>query len=203
MTPAPLVVVAVLLAARALRPGAIALARSGRAAAAPGRMAWAASWRAARARRRRDDMVLAQLPDVIDLFRVAVGAGLTVPLAVPAVAERTGPGPIQAGLADLVRRTGLGAGLAEGLDTLTTFLGEPVRGLGAALSDALRYGAPVADSLDRLAEEARLDRQRRVERAARRAPVHLLFPLVLCILPAFVLLTLAPVFASGLRALRL
>ena len=39
--------------------------------------------------------------------------------------------------------------------------------------------------------------------AARRLPVHLLFPLVLCTLPAFGLLTVAPLLAGGLRSLRL
>jgi len=199
---AVLAVVAVLVAARALRPGATAVARTGRVPVSTGTGRWIGSWRAGRAARRSEAAVVAALPDVIDLFRVAVGAGLTMPLAVPAVAARAEPGPLHAGLAEVVRRVALGAGLVEALDGLVASVGEPVRALAAALSDGLRYGAPVADNLDRLATEARRDRQRRVERAARQAPVHLLFPLVLCILPAFVLLTLAPVFASGLRALR-
>jgi tight adherence protein C len=119
------------------------------------------------------------------------------------VAARAAPGRLQAGLAEAARRVGLGSGLADSLERLVASTGEAARPLVALLADALRYGTPVEASLDRLADEARRDRQRRVERAARRAPVHLLFPLVLCILPAFVLLTLAPVLASGLRALRL
>ena len=49
----------------------------------------------------------------------------------------------------------------------------------------------------------RLARQIRAEEAARRVPVRLLFPLVLCVLPAFALLTVAPLLAGALRSLRL
>jgi len=57
------------------------------------------------------------------------------------------------------------------------------------LAGAERYGTPLLPALDRLALDARLDRRRRAEEAARRVPVKLLFPLVLCVLPAFGLLT--------------
>jgi tight adherence protein C len=66
-----------------------------------------------------------------------------------------------------------------------------------------RYGAPVGAGLERLAAEVRADTRRRAETAARRVPVKLLFPLVVCILPAFGLLTVAPLVAGALRSLRL
>jgi pilus assembly protein TadC len=65
-----------------------------------------------------------------------------------------------------------------------------------------RYGAPLLPGLERLGAEVRLQRQRRAEEAAGRIPVRLLFPLVGCILPAFALLTVAPLIAGALRALR-
>ena len=63
--------------------------------------------------------------------------------------------------------------------------------------------ADVDEPAERLAEDARRTELRRAETRARRVPVLLLFPLVLCILPAFALLTVAPLLASAVGALRL
>jgi len=65
-----------------------------------------------------------------------------------------------------------------------------------------RYGTDLEPALEQLAADSRLLRRRRAEESARRLPLRLLFPLVICILPAFILLTLAPVLAETLVALR-
>src|SRR5207302_7563695 len=59
--------------------------------AAPAAAATAWAWPALQVRRRERQRLAAvatALPDVVDLFVLAVGAGLTVPLAVEAVARR-------------------------------------------------------------------------------------------------------------------
>ena len=158
-----------------------------------------------RRRARVQAAVLSELPEIIDLFRVATGAGLTVALAVPAVAAHASTGrdrPIAAALAHAADQVRLGGGLADALERVPATLDAATRPLIATLLDATRYGTPIGPSLDRLADEARRDTQRRAEQAARRVPVKLLFPLVCCVLPAFALLTVAPVLASGIRALR-
>lgn len=144
----------------------------------------------------------AGLPEVVDLLAVAVSAGMTVHLAVEAVARRAG-GPLGSELRRVIDATNVGARLADALDELPPRAGEGVRPLAAALASCERYGAPVLASLERVADEVRRDRQRQVEAAARRLPVQLLFPLVLCILPAFALLTVAPLLAGALGSLRL
>lgn len=157
---------------------------------------------ARRARRRRAEQVLRDLPEVVDLVHVAVGAGLTVPLAVQAVAGRA-EGPIADELRRALADVGLGERLADALGEVPARAGEATRPLIAALVASDRYGAPLADALARLAVEVRADRRRRAEEAARRVPVKLLFPLVCCVLPAFGLLTLAPLLAGAFSALRL
>jgi pilus assembly protein TadC len=70
------------------------------------------------------------------------------------------------------------------------------------VADALvlseRTGAPVAEALARLAEQARTDARRAAETRARALPTKLLFPLVLCVLPAFGVLTIVPTLIGGL-----
>lgn len=165
--------------------------------------AWAQPVLAARRRRRRYlAAIAADLPEVVDLLVLAVGAGLTVRLAVAAVARRS-PGPLGAELARAGHDADLGRRLADALDGIPERAGEATRPLVAALIASERYGAPLGASLERLAHEVRADRRRRAEEAARKVPVKLLFPLVSCTLPAFGLLTVAPLIASAVRSLRL
>lgn len=154
------------------------------------------------ARRRHEAALAADLPEVVDLLAVAVGAGLTVRDAVRAVARRSA-GPLARELASVVADAEAGRPFADALDDLPVRAGEPTRALAAALAGCVRYGSPVGPTLAALAAEARDAERRRMEQAARRVPVLLLFPLVLCILPAFALLTVAPLLADALRALRL
>ena len=165
-------------------------------------LVWALpSLRARRAERHRVGLVRRELPEAVDLLALAVGAGLTVPLALDAVARRSS-GPVGAALASSLAAAAAGRRLADALAELPEHLGEQVRPLVAALVGSLRDGSPLTDGLDRLATELRADRRRRAEELARRVPVKLLFPLVTCILPAFALLTVAPLLAGALQALR-
>jgi tight adherence protein C len=154
------------------------------------------------ARRRLARHVAAEVPDVVDLLTVAVGAGLTVREAVSAVADRPA-GPLARALGAVVADAEAGRPFADALDDLPQRAGESTRPLAASLAGCVRYGSPIGPALAALAAEARDAERRRMEQAARRVPVLLLFPLVLCILPAFALLTVAPLLADALRALRL
>jgi hypothetical protein len=61
-----------------------------------------------------------------------------------------------------------------------------------------RLGAPAAPALRRLAAEARAEFRRAGTAWARTVPVRLLFPLVFLVLPAFVLLAVAPILLAAL-----
>ena len=157
------------------------------------------AWVSRRARRRQAASLRSAVPDVIELFRLAVGAGLTVNLAVHAVTPRLPPSarPL---LAEVVERVAVGERLADGLDGLAR-RAEVLRPLAVALASGERYGGALGPTLERLALEARLDRRRQAEEAARRLPVQLLFPLVACVLPAFALLTVIPLGLASLGRL--
>jgi tight adherence protein C len=165
--------------------------------------AWGGPVRRGRRRaRERVDAVRRSLPEVVDLLTLAVGAGLTVPLAVAAVARRH-DGPVGDQLGRVTEEVARGRRCADALDDAAVRLGPDARPVVSALISSERYGAPLAEALARLATDVRADRRRRAEEAARRVPVKLLFPLVLCVLPAFALLTVAPLLAGALGSLRL
>ena len=167
-----------------------------------GLLMWVAPHRRrAQLQRRKQAEVIEELPEAVDLLRLAVSSGLNVHLAVAAVGKRLG-GPVGLGLAGAVQRAHDGMRLADALEPLPESVGEPVRPLVRVLIDGDRYGAELEPALAQLAADSRLLRRRRAEEQARRLPLRLLLPLVACILPAFILLTLAPVLAETLTILR-
>lgn len=141
------------------------------------------------------------VPELVDLFRLAVGAGLSVHQVLDVVESRA-PEVFADALAEVGRRVSLGQRLGDALDALDE-LGEPVRPLAAALRAAAFDGVALGPALDRVAADARLQRRRTAEINARRLPVQLLFPLVLCILPAFGLLAIVPIVMTSLGTLHL
>jgi tight adherence protein C len=154
------------------------------------------------ARRRdhaRDTALGRELPIVIDLLGVAIAAGCTPYLAVRVAAD-WGPPRAAAWCREVMRLCALGMSFDQSLEAVasSTPLLQP---LADALLASDRLGAPVGPQLTRLAEEERAALRRRADAHARRVPVKLLFPLVFLVLPAFVLLTVVPGLAAGLRRL--
>ena len=98
---------------------------------------------------------------------------------------------------------GVGGVLAEAVADLRVALGQPGRPFVAALAGSIRMGAPIGPALDAASAELRADSRRRAEIRARKVPVRMLFPLALCILPAFVLLSVAPMVLDALDDLQL
>ncbi|QYG94669.1 hypothetical protein HC251_21010 [Iamia sp. SCSIO 61187] len=140
------------------------------------------------------------LPDAVDLLALGLGSGLAVGPALGLVAPRS-PAPLGPALAEAHARTTHGEPLADALERVAA-QGPASRPLVALLVAAHHDGSPVVDPLTRLAHDLRADRRRAVEARARQVPVRLLFPLVLCSLPAFVLLAIVPPVVAALADLR-
>ncbi|MFV2038648.1 MAG: type II secretion system F family protein [Acidimicrobiales bacterium] len=157
---------------------------------------------ARRVRRRHERAVTRELPEVIDLIRLSLAAGGAVLLALRGVARRP-VGPISEALGMVCIRVDRGHRTTDALESLVAATSDDVKPLVRALAGAEHYGTELMPTLDRLATEARDLRRRRAQTAARRVPIRLLLPLVLCVLPAFVLLTLVPTLAGTLDGLRL
>jgi Flp pilus assembly protein TadB len=148
-------------------------------------------------RHRDDDAIRRELPVVVDLVGVAVAAGCTPYLAIEH-ATRYGPSRAARALRDVTYACALGQSLDDALRDLGSSI-SGLRPLAEALRTSARLGSPAAPALARLAAEVRADARRRAEARARTVPVRLCFPLVACVLPAFALLTVAPVVLGGLR----
>jgi tight adherence protein C len=168
--------------------------------------ALAAAWLARRRRRNRltaarRRAVETAMPDVVELLVLCIQAGCSPVQAVLAVAARAPPvvGPA---FADVELRLHRGQSLAEAIGALDGTTGPLGREVARAIAAADRDGQPITPVLDRLALDARAARRRLGEADARRLPVRLTFPLVLCTLPAFVLLAIAPAVLGALSTLQ-
>jgi tight adherence protein C len=150
-----------------------------------------------RANRRRKQ-IDAELPDVLDLLRVAIAAGLAPRRALAEVGRRH-PGTLAAELRRAAARNQLGEPAIVTLDRLEQRCpANGIAALTAALRRAERHGAPLHDTLAAQAAEARSKRAaRRSEQAAKAAPkiqlvvALLLVPAVLLLVAAALIPTMA------------
>jgi hypothetical protein len=143
---------------------------------------------------------VARLPDAIDLLVLAGSAGVTARRGLVVVTER-GPPVLRPAFRDVTAQLDAGAPLADALPRLVESVGEPARAMVRAVLTAERDGVPIGSLLTHLADDARRQRRHELEAAIRRLPIRLTFPLACCSLPAFVLLTVVPLVAAGLRRL--
>ncbi len=151
------------------------------------------------ARRRRNDAEQA-LPDALDLLVLGIQTGLTPQQAIAELA-RSAPESVRGAFALTVHRCERGQSFADALTALPETLGPKAIGLADVIATSDRYGLPLGPVLDQLTTQARDSRRRLDQAAARKLPVRLSFPLVVCTLPSFVLLAIAPAVIAALSSL--
>lgn len=153
-----------------------------------------------RRRHRRQRKVDAALPDTVGLLVLILHAGAT-PVAAIRELRLLAPEAVLHGLDAVVHRLDRGQRLADALAELPRVLGPGARPLADGIAAAERDGLPLAPLLERLDADSRSARRRAAETDARRLPVRLSFPLVLCTLPSFLLLGIVPVLAGALESI--
>src|SRR5881397_2342789 len=140
----------------------------------------------------RQKLVIRAMPDAMDLITTCVEAGLGLDAALARVAEKSG-GPLAEELSRMLRDVAMGKMRREamteleqriGVEELTTFINSIIQ--------AEQLGVGVAQVLRVQSDQLRTKRRQRAERAAHEAPIKMLFPLVLFIFPAFLLVILGP-----------
>lgn len=143
--------------------------------------------------RHRRDRMRADLPFAVDLIVACLRAGQPMSGAVETTALAVG-GPVGERLARVGAQMRLGAPPET---AWTALADEPaLAALARTMIRAAQGGAPVADVLTRLADDARRSARAAAGAAARRAGVQAVAPLGLCFLPAFVFLGVVPMVAG-------
>lgn len=135
-----------------------------------------------------------ELGELVEVASVGVVAGLSLQEALR-VATTTVHNHSARRLGALLANDQLTIG--EALDRFAQDVGEVAFTFVEVVSSSLRFGIEASDGLERLAAELRAEARRRVEARLRRLPVALLFPLVLCVMPALGLVSVVPVVVAA------
>jgi tight adherence protein C len=150
----------------------------------------------------RQREIFDSFPDAIDLTTVCVEAGLGLDAALARVGtEMRLKSPIlgdELHLVNLELRAGSSRERALRNLALRTGIDE-IDSLVAILIQADRFGTSVAESLRVHSDNLRTKRRLRAEEAAAKVPLKLLFPVIFCIFPSFLLVLLGPVFIGIYR----
>jgi len=142
-----------------------------------------------KARQRR---ILRSLPDALDLVTTCVEAGLGLDAALAKVAEKSS-GPLAEELSRMLRDVAMGKLRREALTEMAQRAGvdELINFINSVIQ-AEQLGVGIAQVLRVQAEHLRTRRRQRAEQSAHEAPIKMIFPLVLFIFPAFLLVILGP-----------
>ena len=148
------------------------------------------------ARRKRDSIrseCEQHLDTLCDIVAMGVDAGLSFDSALELYCQRFDN--------ELSRRLGLAQrqwshGVVTRKDALLDFAhevdSEPVKRFADTAVHAIAHGSPLASMLRRFAAELRQMRKTNIERQVEKAPVKMLVPTGVCILPAMLLLVMGP-----------
>ena len=152
--------------------------------------------------RKRQQAIQCQLPEVLDLLCVSVQAGLSFDASLRKIMERM-KGPfvdecrrlqddVRMGM---VRRTAM-KNVAKRCDVQDVSL------FMTSLIQAERLGTSMGKTLKNQADNIRERRRQYVKAEAMKAPVKIIFPLVLFIFPALFVVALAPTLLTLMKSLK-
>jgi tight adherence protein C len=144
----------------------------------------------------REEKILRQLPDIMDLLVICMEAGLGFTAADSRTVTH-----IDGGMSDefalALAEMRVGASRAEALQGLGDRVQIPeVRSFVTAIRQADQFGISVSTVLRDQAEDMRISRKQAAQEKAMKAPVKMLIPMVFCIFPPMFIVTIGPAALS-------
>ncbi|MEN9705557.1 MAG: hypothetical protein RLZZ393_1436 [Pseudomonadota bacterium] len=148
-------------------------------------------------RRRRADRerrILKELPAYLDALTVCVEAGATLNMALRIVVEKADPSPLRRIFTAMLQEIRMGRARVDAFNHVARLHDIDALGaLVAALVQSEGHGMSLGAVLRAQSHQRATERQLRAEKAALKAPVKMLGPLVLCIFPCTFIVIAVPV----------
>jgi Flp pilus assembly protein TadB len=156
--------------------------------------------RQSRLQRETAAVTTTQLSNATDMLSVLLLSGMTTPQALQQLHHYLDE-PCRAVFFDCGQLLSHGSRFHDVVRQLSSTFGSPAFALCEALLASERDGIAVGPLLERLSAVTRQQRRQELDAAARQLPVRMAIPLVICVLPSFVLLGVVPLFVGSLSGL--
>ncbi|HEY6568291.1 MAG TPA: type II secretion system F family protein [Actinomycetota bacterium] len=140
----------------------------------------------------RQKEILKTLSDTLDLLTISVEAGLSLNASIAQVVQNV-PGVLSSEFARMLQEIQLGVPRSEAFRHLAdrTDVNE-LNAFALAMIQADVFGVSIASVLRTQAQQLRIKRRQAAEQKAQQTPVKIVFPLVLCVLPALFVVIVGP-----------
>jgi tight adherence protein C len=149
----------------------------------------------------RQTAIRRRLPDILDLLTISVEAGMSFDQSLDRTIARV-PGPLSDEFGRMLGEVRAGANRADALRALDERTGvAEVKSFVLSLLQADSFGIPIGRMLRAQAEEMRIRRRQLIQERAQKAPVKMLFPMVLCVFPAIFVVVIGPGMISVTKSL--
>lgn len=140
----------------------------------------------------RQKEILRTLSDTLDLLTISVEAGLSLNAAIAQVVQNV-PGVLSSEFARMLQEIQLGVPRADAFRNLAERTDvDELNAFALAMIQADVFGVSIASVLRTQAQQLRIKRRQRAEARAQQTPVKIVFPLILCILPALFVVIVGP-----------
>jgi tight adherence protein C len=140
----------------------------------------------------RKKEILKTLSDTLDLLTISVEAGLSLNAAI-AMVVRNVPGVLSAEFARMLQEIQLGVPRSDAFRHLSERTDvEELNAFALAMVQADVFGVSIASVLRTQAAQLRIKRRQAIEAKAAQTPVKIVFPLILCVLPALFVVIVGP-----------
>lgn len=145
-------------------------------------------------RQAREREIIRALPGAVDVLSLSVEAGLEFLIALERLVKRGLSGPLRDELTVVLNEIRMGTTRSDALRNMATRLEIPqVSSFVSTLVQADLLGASIGDVLKMQAEFLRTERFQRAEKAGGQATQKIIFPMLLFIFPAVLIIVIAPV----------
>lgn len=145
-------------------------------------------------RQAREREIIRTLPGAVDVLSLSVEAGLEFLIALERLVKRGLAGPLRDELTAVLNDIRLGTTRSDALRGMATRLEIPqMSSFVSTLVQADLLGASIGDVLKSQAQFLRTERFQRAEKAGGQATQKIIFPMLLFIFPAVLLVIIAPI----------